>query len=164
MIEIRKANREDVRAILHIYNDAIRHTTATFDLQEKTMTEMEVWFTKYEENYPLIVAEEDGIILGYCSLSPFREKEAYKRTIEISIYIEAKVRGKGIANRLMERILQISKEREDHTIIAGITKGNDISVKLHEKFGFTYIGCFHEVGYKFEQWQDVLFYQYIVQN
>lgn len=162
MVEIRQANREDVRAILHIYNDAICHTTATFDLQEKTMAEMEVWFTKYEKGYPLIVAEENGIILGYCALSPFREKEAYKRTVEISIYIGEQARGKGIANRLMERILQMSKERGDHVIIAGITKGNDISVKLHEKFGFTYIGCFREVGYKFDQWQDVLFYQYII--
>ncbi|CAM4231882.1 GNAT family acetyltransferase [Bacillus manliponensis] len=162
MLEIRQANKKDVRAILEIYNDAIRHTTATFDLQDKTMTEMELWFTKYEQDYPLIVAEEDGVILGYCSLSPFREKEAYKRTVEISVYIGTGSRGKGVANRLMERILQIAKERGDQTIIAGITKGNDISVKLHEKFGFTYIGCFREVGYKFEQWQDVLFYQYMV--
>ncbi|WP_369899839.1 N-acetyltransferase family protein [Bacillus manliponensis] len=162
MLEIRQANKKDVRAILEIYNDAIRHTTATFDLQDKTMMEMELWFTKYEQDYPLIVAEEDGVILGYCSLSPFREKEAYKRTVEISIYIGTGSRGKGVANRLMERILQIAKERGDHTIIAGITRGNDISVKLHEKFGFTYIGCFREVGYKFEQWQDVLFYQYMV--
>ncbi|MCP1123616.1 GNAT family N-acetyltransferase [Bacillus sp. 3103sda1] len=161
-MEIRSANREDVRAILHIYNDAIVHTTATFDLQEKSLAEMNMWFDTHNEMYPIIVAEEDGIVLGYCSLSPFREKEAYKQTVEISVYVEKQARGKGIAKKLIERVLQLAEELRHHTIIAGITKGNDISVKLHEQMGFTYVGCFREVGYKFNEWQDVLFYQYII--
>ncbi|PGZ97441.1 GNAT family N-acetyltransferase [Bacillus pseudomycoides] len=161
-MEIRSAYREDVRAILHIYNDAIVHTTATFDLQEKSLAEMNVWFDTHNEMYPIIVAEEDGIVLGYCSLSPFREKEAYKQTVEISVYVEKQARGKGIAKKLIERILKVAGDVRHHTIIAGITKGNDISVKLHEQMGFTYVGCFREVGYKFNEWQDVLFYQYII--
>lgn len=161
-MEIRSAYRDDVRAILHIYNDAIVHTTATFDLQEKSLTEMNVWFDAHNEMYPVIVAEEDSIVLGYCSLSPFREKEAYKQTVEISVYVGKQARGKGIAKKLLGRILQLAEETGHHTIIAGITKGNDISVKLHEQMGFTYVGCFREVGYKFNEWQDVLFYQYII--
>lgn len=161
-MEIRNADREDVRSIVHIYNDAVIHTTATFDLQEKTLAEMNVWFDAHNEMYPVIVAEEEGSILGYCSLSPFREKEAYKQTVEISVYVDQHVRGKGIAKKLIGRILQLAEEAEHHAIIAGITKGNDISVKLHEQMGFTYVGCFREVGYKFNEWQDVLFYQYII--
>lgn len=161
-MEIRNAHREDVRNILHIYNDAVIHTTATFDLQEKTLAEMNVWFEAHTEMYPIIVAEEEGSILGYCSLSPFREKEAYKQTVEISVYVEKHARGKGIARKLIRRILQLAEEAGHHAIIAGITKGNDISVKLHEQMGFTYVGRFREVGYKFNEWQDVLFYQYIL--
>ncbi|MEH6892388.1 N-acetyltransferase family protein [Bacillus sp. JJ864] len=161
-MEIRNADREDVRSIVHIYNDAVIHTTATFDLQEKTLAEMNVWLDAHNEMYPVVVAEEEGSILGYCSLSPFREKEAYKQTVEISVYVDQHARGKGIAKKLIGRILQLAEEAEHHAIIAGITKGNDISVKLHEQMGFTYVGCFQEVGYKFNEWQDVLFYQYIL--
>jgi L-amino acid N-acyltransferase YncA len=159
VIDIRKATIEDVPDILKIYNHAVLHTTATFDLKEKTLEEMKVWFQKYNDRYPLIVATIDGKIAGYCSLSPFREKEAYRQTAEISVYVHEEARGKGIARKLIQTIIELGKQADHHVIVAGITAGNDVSVHLHESFGFTFIGCFREVGYKFDQWQDVLFYQ-----
>ncbi|MFD3450060.1 GNAT family N-acetyltransferase [Microbacteriaceae bacterium 4G12] len=161
-MHIRKATKEDVPAILPIYNDAILHTTATFDLKEKTLPEMQQWFLKFNDTYPLIVAELDGKVVGYCSLSQFREKEGYKQTVEISVYVDKNARGNGVASKLMHEIIELTKEANHHVIMASITKGNDVSVGLHERFGFTYVGCLAQVGYKFGEWQDALYYQLIL--
>ncbi|PLT28010.1 GNAT family N-acetyltransferase [Peribacillus deserti] len=160
---IRDALDKDLPGLLEIYNEAILHTTATFDLVEHTLEERKTWFEKYGGKYPLLVADVDGEAAGYCSLSSFRDKEAYSKTVEISIYVSSKHRGKGIAKKLMEEILSQAKNIGYHVIMAGITAGNDSSVELHKKFGFQYAGCFKEVGYKFGQWQDVLFYQLILE-
>lgn len=163
MLNIREATLEDLPAMLAIYNEAIRKTTATFDLEEQTLEEREKWFHKYGGIHPLIVAEVDGRVAGYSSLSLFREKLAYIRSTELSIYIDEAFRGQGIGNRLMEEILKRGRELGHHVVIGGITAGNDVSVKLHEKFGFELVGCFKEVGHKFGRWQDVLFYQLILE-
>lgn len=159
MLVIREATLADLPAMLAIYNDAILNTTATFDLEEQTLEEREKWFHKYGGIHPLIVAEVDGQVAGYSSLSLFREKLAYIRSTELSIYIDSAYRGRGIGNILMEEILKRAKELGHHVVIGGITAGNDVSVKLHEKFGFELVGHFKQVGYKFDSWQDVLFYQ-----
>lgn len=162
MVLIRDAVEADLPELLNIYNDAIRTTAATFDLEEQTLEQRKIWFKKYGDRHPLIVAEIDGQVAGYCSLSTFREKDAYGRSTEISVYIAQAHRGKGIASLLMTEILARATKLGFHTILAGITGGNEASVKLHKKFGFQFIGCFKEVGYKFDQWQDVHFYQLIL--
>ncbi|WP_409294544.1 N-acetyltransferase family protein [Peribacillus sp. SCS-26] len=159
---IRDAVECDLPFLLDIYNEAIRNTAATFDMKEQTLAERRQWFSKYGGDYPLLVAEIDGRAAGYCSLSPFRDKEAYRQTVEISIYIDAAYRGRGAAGRLMGAIIEKARSSGFHVIMAGITAGNDTSVEMHKKFGFQYAGCFREVGYKFDQWQDVLFYQLIL--
>lgn len=162
MLMIRDATQEDLPSILHIYNEAIRTLAATFDLEEQTIEQRAVWFAKYGGKYPLIVAEQDGEVAGYCCLSSFREKPAYNKTVELSIYISAKRRGNGIGNALMGAILQRARLLGYHTVIGGITAGNEASVRLHEKYGFTKVGHFREVGFKFGEWQDVCFYQLIL--
>ena len=111
----------------------------------------------------MIVAEVDGHVAGYASLSPFRDKEAYKDTTEISLYVSKDSRGGGIGRKLMEEILGRATQLNYHVIIAGITTGNEGSVRLHEKYGFEFIGRFKEVGFKFGEWQSVDFYQLILQ-
>lgn len=160
---IREAVLEDLPAMLAIYNDAIRNTTATFDLEEQTLEERAHWFHKYGGAYPLIVAEVNGQVAGYSSLSLFREKPAYSRTTELSIYIAEAYRGRGIGNALMTAILERARQLGYHAVIGGITGGNDISIKMHEKFGFELVGSFREVGFKFGSWQDVLFYQLLLE-
>lgn len=162
MLTIREATINDLQAMLAIYNEAILNQTSTFDLEEQTMEQRKIWFSKYGSKYPLIVADFDGQVVGYASLSPFRDKEAYDKTVEISVYIDKGQRGRGIGKALMAKILELAKTLNYHTVIAGITAGNEVSVKIHENFGFEYIGCFKEVGYKFNQWQDVLFYQKMI--
>jgi L-amino acid N-acyltransferase YncA len=162
MVVIRDAIISDLPIILDIYNEAIRNQTSTFDLDEHTLEHRHTWFERHEGKYPIIVAESNGRVVGYSNLSSFRDKEAYERTCELSVYIDVNQRGKGIGKQLMTKIIERANHLDFHTVIAGITAGNEVSVKLHEKFGFNYIGCFKEVGYKFEAWQDVLFYQLIL--
>lgn len=158
-MEIRNAYIEDLPRIVEIYNQSVISSTATFDLTEATLEQRKEWFSHYDDDHPLIVAVESDQVVGYSSLSRFREKEAYARTVESSVYIDKLYHGKGIGKALMEEILRLGSNIGHHVVIAGITQGNDSSAKLHESLGFEYIGCFKEVGFKFEAWQNVLFYQ-----
>ncbi|WP_134685738.1 GNAT family N-acetyltransferase [Brevibacillus migulae] len=164
MVTIRDAVKEDLPSILSIYNEAIRTLTATFDLEEQTLEQRAVWFAKYGGKYPLIVAELEGEVVGYSCLSSFREKPAYSKTVEVSIYISSEKRGHGIGNALMSAILDRARELQYHTVIGGITGDNEASVRLHEKFGFFLAGRFREVGYKFDAWRDVCFYQLMLES
>lgn len=159
---IRDATIHDLPAMLTIYNEAIRNLTATFDLEEQTLEERKLWFDKYGGSRPLIVAEVDGQVAGYSSLSMFREKKAYEKTTELSLYISPDFRGRGIGKALMEAILELAREHGYHSVIGGITGGNEVSIKLHKQFGFEFVGNFREVGFKFGEWQDVHFYQLIL--
>ena len=153
---IRKAKKEDLKELLDIYNYEVEHGVATFDLETKTLEEREEWFYSHNvDNHPLIVAEIDGNIAGYASLSSYREKEAYKSTVELSIYIGVSYRKKGVATALMDSILDEAKRDErTHTVISVITSGNEGSKKLHEKFGFEFCGTLKEGGIKFGEYRD----------
>lgn len=159
MVTIREAKLEDLPALLHIYNWAIKHTVATFDIDEQTLEQRKEWFDHHGGDYPLLVAEEAGEVLGYACLSRFRDKQAYAKSVENSVYVDEKHFGRGIGKLLLEELLQRARRLGYRTVIAGITGGNESSVRLHEKFGFTFVGCFKQVGYKFDAWQDVHFYQ-----
>lgn len=159
---IREAVLEDLPAMLDIYNDAVKKLTATFDLQPQTLEQRKGWYEQFGKKHPLIVAEIDGQVAGYCSLSKFRDKEAYARTAELSIYLSEAYRGKGMGPALIKEILDIGKKLQFHTIISGITSGNEVSVRIHERFGFEFIGTFREVGFKFGEWQSVDFYQLLL--
>ena len=154
---IRKAKGTDLEELLAIYNYEVEHGVATLDLQPKGLNEWWGWYNAHNiENHPLLVAEEDGAVIGYASLSSYREKEAYKSTVELSIYIHAKHRGRGVATALMEAILAEARADErTHTVVSVITSGNVASEKLHEKFGFEYCGRIKEVGIKFDKYQDI---------
>ncbi|WP_026570585.1 GNAT family N-acetyltransferase [Sediminibacillus sp. JSM 1682029] len=156
---IRNAEQTDIPSLLAIYNHAIEHTTATFDLKKQTIEQRKKWFSKYGDRYPLLVAEDDGKITGYSCLSAYRDKPAYQWTCELSVYVDPDSQGKGIGKWLMEAVLEKAKTLGYHSVISGITAGNQASIKLHEQFHFEFIGSFREVGYKFENWQDVWFYQ-----
>lgn len=162
MLHIRDAAITDLAAMLDIYNEAIRNLTATFDLEEQTIEQRMNWYEEHSGKFPFIVAEIDGKVVGYSCLSKFRDKKAYSQSTELSIYISSDCRGKGVGSGLMKEILIRAAKDGYHTIISGITGGNEASVRLHEKFGFEFVGCFKEVGYKFNEWQDVHFYQLIL--
>ena len=163
-MEIRVARREDLQQLLDIYNYEVVHGVATLDLQPKSLEEWGRWFDAHNiKNHPLLVAEQAGRVAGYASLSPYRSKEAYRSTVELSIYIGPDFRRQGVATALMEAILREARQDpETHTVVSVITDGNEASRKLHEKFGFTYSGAIREVGMKFGAYQDILNFSLIV--
>ena len=161
---IRTAEEKDMPQLLDIYNYEVEHGFATFDLTPKSMEERMVWFREHNvENHPLSVAEIDGKAVGYASLSSYRPKEAYKTTVELSVYVDREYRRKGIAGKLTSRIIEIARERDDiHTVISVITGGNEASCLLHEHLGFVHCGTMKEMGMKFGKMLDIVNYQLMV--
>lgn len=162
-IFIREAIKEDLLQILGIYNDVILHTTAVYNYDPHTLEMRNEWFeTKQQQGFPVFVAEEEGVIVGFSSIGPFRVWQAYKYTVENSVYVKADCRGKGIAKKLMAPLIESAKKLGMHAIVAGIDATNEISITLHKQFGFIEVAHFKEVGYKFNRWLDLKFLELIL--
>lgn len=156
-MNIRKAERRDLQELLDIYNYEVVHGVATLDLKPKDLDQWGVWFDAHNiENHPLLVAEMDGHIAGYASLSAYREKEAYRSTVELSVYIGSNDRRRGVATALLDAILAEARaDSRTHTVVSVITAGNEASIRLHERFGFEFCGTIKEVGVKFGEYRDI---------
>lgn len=155
---IRRAQTADLQQLLDIYNYEVLHGVATFDITPKSLDERRQWLEEHNiGNFPLIVAVDTAdAVMGYASLSAYRTKEAYRQTAELSVYIAPDHRGKGVASALLEAIIDIARcETELHTIVSVITSGNDISRRLHEKFGFEFCGTMRDVGMKWGEWLGI---------
>jgi L-amino acid N-acyltransferase len=161
MLTIRKAGIQDLRAITEIYNQAVLHTTATFDTGTKTVEEQRQWYDKHNAKLPVLVAEEEKIIVGWASLSAYSDRCAYSDTAEASIYVREGKQGKGTGRILSEAILKAGKESKLHTIILRIAEGNEASLKLAKSLGFKDVGVMKEVGKKFGKLLDVYIMQLI---
>lgn len=161
MIHIRAAKDSDQQAIMEIYNDAVLNTTATFDTDPRTMEKQVEWFRKHKKNHPVLVAENNNVIIGWASLSPWSDRCAYDTTVEVSIYVHKDFRGRGIGSNLLEIITLEGKKENNHTVISRISQGNETSIHLHEKFGYHHVGVMKEVGFKFGKFLDVYIMQLI---
>jgi len=161
MIFVRKATLDDLPAITEIYNQAILKTTATFDTEPKSLEEQKAWFESHGPKYPVLVAEENGKVIAWASLSKWSDRCAYSDTAEISLYVEEKNRGKGIGRNLLEEIIREGEKAGLHSIIARIAEGNETSIHLHQSVGFEHIGIMKEVGRKFGKLLDIYFMQKI---
>lgn len=150
--------------ILEILNHAIIHTTALFDYTPRSPEMMRNWFeAKRKDGYPVIGAvSDDNHLMGFASYGTFRAWPAYKYTVELSIYVHPDHRKKGVANALMDVLKQTAGNQGYHVLIGCIEARNQASINLHLKHGFTPAGVLHEVGFKFNQWLDVVFYQLIL--
>jgi phosphinothricin acetyltransferase len=164
MVCVRDAQHKDLLQILNIYNAFVVSSDATFDLEPLTLEQRLEWFRQHHpQTYPILVATEEDRVVGYACLSPFRDKPAYRKSVEVSVYVDSDYHGRGIGKTLLEAILKRAAEIGYHTVIAGITGGNEASIRLHEKFGFQHVGRFREVGFKFGRWCDVHFYQLMLE-
>ena len=163
-LAIRPITKDDIASCLDIYNYEVVNGVATLDLEPRTLTEWQEWYNAHsDEHHPIIVGTIDDVVVGYASLSPYRTKDAFKSTVELSIYIHEDYRGKGVASKLMAHILDHAKETETlHTVVSVITAGNATSTALHERFGFTYCGLTPQVGFKHGKYQDTETYALLV--
>ena len=161
MLQIRKSTSDDLKAILDIYNEAVLNTTATFDTTARTFEKQLEWYENHKANHPVFVAEENNVVVGWASLSPYSDRCAYDTTVEVSVYIHADHRGKKIGSQLLEVITLEGLKVKNHTVISRITSDNLSSIHIHEKIGYRHVGTLKEVGVKFGKLLDVEIMQYL---
>lgn len=164
-MQIRPSVPADASALADIYNFYIKNSHATFETAEVSIAEMESRLTETQDSgYPFCVAVNDGETVGYAYGRRFRPREAYRHSVEISVYIRSGNEGQGIGTRLYEVLIPELGRLGFHSIIAGVSLPNDASIKLHERFGFEKVAHFREVGNKFGRWIDVAYWQLIVRE
>jgi phosphinothricin acetyltransferase len=161
MFRVRAATLADLPSLTALYNHYIVHTPITFDLEPYGPDGRRAWFDQHAPAGPhrLLVAEEDGQVLGYATSSRWREKAAYDTTVEASVYCRHEATGRGVGTRLYDALFAALAEETVHRVVAGMTLPNAPSRALHERFGFTHVGDFAEVGYKFGRYWDVAWFQ-----
>tara|TARA_B100001057_G_scaffold410274_1_gene425296 strand:+ start:1417 stop:1920 length:504 start_codon:yes stop_codon:yes gene_type:complete len=161
-IIIRNLINADIEAVNSLYNIYIRKTAFTFDIKEKTLSEKQEWSKIFKKNTPFkcVVAYEHDALIGFASSRPFRDKEAYKSSIETSVYIDEKYIGKGYGRLLMEDLLNKIDGYNINRAYAFITEPNSASEKLHINLGFKKIGLLNKVGKKFGKFWDVGVFEY----
>ena len=158
-VRIRPATAADAAATAEIYNDEVLHSTVTFDLVTRTVQEQASWLDARSGALEVVVAERDGRVAGFASLSPYRDRPAYRTTVEDSIYVHRDHRGTGVGKALLEEIVSVASSRGFHSVIGRIVGGHDASIGLHRAAGFELVGVEREVGRKFGRWLDVVVMQ-----
>jgi len=163
LITLREATANDLPELLEIYNDVILNTTSVYSEQPHTLAMRQAWFNERKQaGFPVIVAEGDGVITGFGSYGHFRVWPCYRFTAEHSVYVHKDHRGLGISKLLLKELIALAKNAGLHALIAGIDSDNEVSLKLHLKFGFTQVAHFKEVGFKFGRWLDLLFFELLL--
>jgi phosphinothricin acetyltransferase len=181
-VQVRPGVEADLAALTALYNHYVRETPITFDLEAFTPEERRPWLLSHPEDGPhrLMVAtdadcesgtaarsaslrgggrETGGRILGYATSSPHRPKAAYATSVETSVYVLPDAGRRGVGSRLYDALFKALADEDVHRAYAGITQPNEASTRLHERFGFEYVGTYREVGRKFGRYWDVAWYE-----
>ncbi len=153
---VRAATAADIAAITEIYRGAVLHGTASFELDPPDEAEMASRFRSITHaGYPYLVAEHDGVILGYAYASAYRARPGYRFTVEDSIYLAPQAQGKGIGKALLVELIAASTAKGYRLMVAVIGNSrNFASITLHRSLGFRFSGTIHSIGYKFDRWLD----------
>jgi phosphinothricin acetyltransferase len=159
---LRPVHPDDAPSISEIYNHYILNSPATFEEVPVSPDEMRHRILDTIREYPWLVCEEDGKLLGYCYARKWRERAAYRHSVEVSTYLDPSAVGKGRGSALLDAILVELRRRSFHCAMGGVSLPNEASVALLEKFGFRPVAHFKEVGYKFGQWIDVGYWQLLL--
>lgn len=165
-VNVRPAMLDDLPGILEIYNDAVLHTTATYDYEPRSMEHRVAWFEDHaRNNYPVFVAMDSaGRVVGWSSLNRYHDRMGYQFTADNSIYVAADQRGRGIGRLLMAPLIEGARARGLHAILAGIDADNQPSLRLHAQFGFEEVARFKQVGFKFGRWLDVIYMELLLES
>jgi L-amino acid N-acyltransferase len=163
-IRICPAQPSDIPAILDIYNEAVLNSTASYDYEPNTLQQRTQWYEQHQTHgFPVLVAlDDENTVVGWGSLSKFRDKIGYQYSVEHSVYVEASHRGQGIGKLLLQNLIDEARRLGKHALIGGVDQSNAASIKLHESLGFEQVAHFKQVGYKFDRWLDLVFLQKIL--
>ena len=158
-MHIRSCIPQDVPAICAIYNHYIENTVITFEEIPLSVEQMRERIEGYMQLFPWLVCEDAGEIIGYAYASKWKDRSAYKHTAEVTVYLHHKHVGKGVGRALYQELIDQLAARKMHVLLACIAVPNAASEKLHEHFGFNKVAHFTEVGFKFNRWLDVGYWQ-----
>ncbi|HUQ18403.1 MAG TPA: arsinothricin resistance N-acetyltransferase ArsN1 family B [Gemmatimonadaceae bacterium] len=159
-LTIRPVQQGDAGEIARIYNVYVEQTTISFEEEVVSIEEMSRRIDEVlDAKLPFLVAEQDGNIVGYAHASKWKGRCAYRFSVELSVYIDKPHSGTGIGSKLYDELFRLLRELGVHALIAGISLPNEASVALHEKLGMTKVAEFKQIGFKFERWIDVGYWQ-----
>lgn len=160
-VSVRAAREDDMPAVLEIYNEEVRHSTATYQYAERTLDEQVAqWLAKRADGHRFFVAvTDDDQVVGYANYGLFRPREGWRFTCEHSVYLHRDWRGRGLGKLLLPAVMAHARERGFHSMVGVVDAANAASIRLHESMGFSVAGVIRHGGYKFDRWLDVAFVQ-----
>ncbi len=159
-ITLRLAILADAERIREIYNHEVMHTVATFDLVPRSLPEQQDWLAARSGAFATIVAvNEGGDVVGFGALSPYKERAAYRTSVENSVYVRRDLQGRGIGGLLVNELLSTAELSGFHAVFARINATSEVSIALHRRCGYDLVGIEREVGRKFSRWHDVALMQ-----
>lgn len=160
---IRDARQDDLPAILEIYNQVIRDTTAIYDENPSTLAQRQEWFAgRQAGGFPVLVAEDNGAVIGFASYGTWRARWGYRYSVEHSVHVAVNQRGKGIGVALMKALIPAAQKAGLHVMIGAIDADNEGSIRFHERLGFTVSGRYPEVAHKFGRWLNLVTMQLLL--
>ncbi len=159
---IRLATKDDAAAINAVYNHYVTQSAITFDIEPWSLDERLNWMGKFNSEsspYQLFVYQSEGEVVGFAYYNAFREKEAYRLSSEITLYLSPHYKGSGAGSELMNHLLKAMQKKGFKKAYSVITLPNAASVALHKKYAFNQVGKFTDVGFKFERFHSVAVYE-----
>lgn len=163
---LRLATAADAEQIRAIYNHEVMHTTATFDLVPRSLPDQQAWLAARSGAFSTVVASDpddpDGDVVGFAALSPYKERAAYRTSVEDSVYVRRDRSGRGIGRLLLGELLQVAANSGFHAVFARINAASEASIGLHRACGFELVGIEREVGRKFNRWHDVALMEHLL--
>jgi L-amino acid N-acyltransferase len=161
VVQVRLARAADSEAIRGIYNAEI-DSLATFDIEPRSPAAQSAWLAEHAGAYAALVAEESGEVIGFGSLSRYRQRAAYATSVEDSVYVAGSRRGKGVGRLLLQSLVDQARHHGFHTVLARVVADNQASIALHLGIGFDLVGVEREVGRKHGRWLDVTLLQLLL--
>ena len=156
---IRLATSGDLERINEIYNHYVVHSTCTYQEEPTTSDERARWYRDHGPGHPVTVAEVDGEVVGWGSLSRFHSRSAYRFSTENSIYVDHRWHRRGVGGGLLADLIERGRAAGHHTVVAGIDGEQHASIAIHARYGFQPVARLRQVGYKFNRWLDVVYMQ-----
>lgn len=158
-MELRLATLDDAEAIRRIYNLEVETSTATMDLVVRSLEDQRAWLAARSGAFGVVVAIGHGEVIGFASLSPYKERAAYRSTVEDSVYVDRAHHGRGVGKLLLQEVLDVALASGFHSMMARVEATRAASIALHTSLGFELVGVEREVGRKFNRWLDVALMQ-----